>query len=244
MPKLPAAALAQAFALATLFVMPDTLDAGEPPDQRLASYSEEIFVVGEGPAIAAVEPGEPVRLRFGAGELQVLAGDSPELRAEIEVRCPPARRALCGEAKRKLRVEPRRTTDGLELRMAGMRRQLLSRLQVSGTVVVPRDSPLDVKIGAGDVDIEAGDRDLTVRMMAGDLRIEGSRDQVALANARARFGDAAVHVDGRVHSRRKALVGARGQWSQEDGKGAQSIQARLRFGDARIVLEDVAPGGP
>ncbi len=217
-----------------------SLTGFDAPDERLPGFSDEIFIVDGGPLVEKVSMGEKVTVVFGAGELEVLAGDGLEVRAEVEIRCPPERQKRCGKIRKRLRVEPKRTANGLEVRMRGVRASLLKRLNISGTVVVPRTSPLDVRAGYGEVDIEAGNRTTTVAMTAGDLRVTAASSEFAKAEVRTKVGDASVRQEGRlVSSRRRKLVGASAEWQAEQGStSSEAISVRLRFGDARVVLED------
>jgi hypothetical protein len=210
--------------------------AGDAPDRDLATYSEEIHVFGEAPFVAPVSPGEPVRIVFGVGELQIEAADIDEVRAELALGCREATEDRCRRYRRRLRIEPVRTADGLEVRMAGLSMRTLRRLQVTGTVRVPRGSPLDVKIGIGDVDIRAGGEDLSVRMGIGDLTVSVPEEQVGAVSMRTRIGDAGIVFGGRhVPGRRRMLIGAKVRWAE--GGGDARIDVGLRIGDARVRLE-------
>ena len=216
-----------AFSLAAL--TPDT-----PAD--LPEFSEEIFVVGDGPLVVPVSPGDAVKVTFGVGELDIRAADAHEVRAEVELSCRRVETKRCANYRKRLKVEPIVTETGLEIRMSGLRRQVLRRLEVTGRVRVPRDSPLAVKIGIGDADIEAGDADVAVRMGIGDLRISKPRDSARSVAVKTGIGDASVRIPGEgIHTRRMRLIGARANWS---GEGEGDVAARLRIGDAKVVLVD------
>ena len=240
--------------LSLLLLAPTVSDVPDvPTPDELPVHTEEVLVVGDGPLVAPVRPGEPVRVVFGAGELLVEPGDVAQVRAEVELRCPPKRRARCGDVHKKLRVKAEHTDDGVVVRVAGVRANILKRYDVSAHVVVPRSSPLVVKAGFGAVRVVAGDRSVSVDMKVGDLRVFGRREVFSSASARARIGDASVREGREVHSRRSKLIGAKASWQEtrslvaarsgeskrrEDG---ESIEIRLRIGDARVVLEDAAP---
>lgn len=215
-------------------------DAADVPDSptpdKLPVHAEEIHVVGEGPLVAPVSVGQPVQVVFGAGELFVEPGDGNQVRAEVELRCPPARRARCGDVHRRLRVQADETPDGVVVRVGGVRASVLKRYNVTARVIVPRTSPLAVRAGFGVVRVEAGDRSVRVDMKVGDLRVTGRREVFSTALARARIGDASVRTGRKTYSRRSKLIGARGTWQGEDE--GESVEVRLRIGDARVVLED------
>lgn len=215
--------------------VPDT-----PSPDELPVHTEEVLVVGDGPLVAPVASGEPVQVIFGAGELFVEPGDVDQVRADVELRCPPARRARCGDVHKRLRVKAEHTEEGVVVRLRGVRASVLKRYDVTARVVFPRSSPLAVRAGFGAVRVEAGNRSVQVDMKIGDLRVYGQREVFSSASARARIGDASVRSGRQTSSRRSKLIGARGKW-QGESPGGESIEVRLRIGDARVVLEDRAP---
>ncbi len=213
----------------SLFVVADS-----PTD--LPEFSDEIFVVGDGPLVVPVTPGDSVHVTFGVGELEIRAADAHEVRAEVELSCRRVATERCAKYRKRLKVEPVVTETGLEIRMTGLRRQILRRLEVTGRVRVPKDSPLAVKIGIGAADIQAGEADVAVQMRIGDLRISKPRDSVRSVAVRTGIGDASVRVAGEsTHTQRMRLIGARASWA---GEGADDVAARLRIGDARVILVD------
>ena len=205
-------------------------------DEKMPAHSEEIFVVGERPFIAPVAPGQPVRIVFGVGELDVRAEPVSEVRAEVRVRCPKSREARCGKVRKRLRVTPKETPEGLEVRISGVNRYTLRRLDISGHIVVPEDSPLAVKAGIGDVDVATGDLGVTVRMGIGDLTVRAPEETVGSVRVRTRIGDASIRSgsSGYNPGKRKALIGAGLRWS--GGEGSEQVDVRLRIGDARVIL--------
>ncbi len=218
----------------TLFFAAD-LSADVDPDMPI--HGEEIFVVGNEPFIAPVAQGQPVRVFFGVGELDVRAEPISEVRAEIRVTCPPRREKRCGTVRKKLRVEPKETPEGLEVHISGVRRSILKRLDIEGRVTVPEDSPLFVKAGIGDVDVHAGHRGVEVRMSIGDLNVRAPKESVKSVQVKTRIGDAGLRVGGRHKAGgRRALIGAGLAW--KGGEGTEPVRARLRIGDAQVVLVD------
>jgi len=206
------------------------------PVDEMPTQEEVLFVVGEGPVIAPVEPGQAVSVIFGVGELDVEAQPVREVRAVVEVRCRPRREARCDKAKKRLRVEPRQTAEGLEVRLTGMNKYLLRRLEIDAKIIVPYDSPLDVRAGIGDVEIRGGSERLTVRMGIGDLRVRAPEKDVKSVRVRTRIGDAGLrNGEGHRAGSRRTLIGAGLRWS--GGDGTEPIDVWLRIGDAQVILE-------
>jgi hypothetical protein len=210
--------------------------ADSPPD-ALPAYTEEIYVVDELPLVVPLAEGEPVRIVFGVGELDVEAVDAGELRAEVVLNCREMDRATCLERGKKLRIEPKRTESGLEVRMTGLNRRWLRKIGVTGSVHVPRTSPLALDIGIGDVDVVAGDRDLDVTMGIGDLSVEAPEQSVGSVAIRTRIGDASLaHGDAWRFGKRAMLIGAKVRG--DGGDGTSNIRVGLRIGDARVRLRE------
>jgi hypothetical protein len=206
-----------------------------PPPSALPAHAEEIYVVDEIPLVVPIAPGEPVRIVFGVGELEVAAIDGDELRAEVLLSCRNLDRATCLERGRRLRIEPRRTPAGLEVRMTGLNRRWLRKIGVRGSVQVPRSSPLGLEIGIGDIDIVSGDRDLEVSMGIGELTVEATEENVRSVAVRTKIGDASLSRSGeKTMGKRAMLVGARVRW--QEGTGPSTIVLGLRIGDARVHL--------
>ena len=212
------------------------LAATDPPDKRMPRHSEEIYVLGDAPFVHKVPPGQPVHIVFGVGDLDVTAEDVDEIRAYIELRCKKLSDERCQDYRRRLRIEPRQTERGLEIRMVGLRKGTLRRMGVDGRVVVPRSSPLSMKVGIGDVDVDAGPEDVSVRMGIGDLTVRAPHSAVGSVKVGTRIGDASIRRTGDyMPGKRRMLIGAKLRWN--DGPGSSRIELGLRIGDSKVILE-------
>lgn len=202
------------------------------------TFGEQIFVYGELPFIESVDAGEPVTLRFGIGELDIETTDSHELRADLVVECRPnLSESLCEKYRTRLRLEPHRGKDGLEVRLVGLSKWKLRKLRLDGRVWVPRGSPLTVKVGIGDVEIRTDSEDVVIAMGIGDLTVRAPQESVAAVRIATRIGDASMSWVGgdRIEGTRRLLLGARLDWVA--GAGSSDITVTLRIGDAKVVLE-------
>lgn len=202
---------------------------------QMPAYSEEIFVVGTKPIIEPVARGETVFLIFSVGELAIEASDTAELRAELVANCRKLTPERCARARKTLQIEPRRTENGLEIRMVGVRKRLLRRMSIEGRVSLPSDSPLVARIGVGDVDIQAGIEDLSVSMGIGDLTVHVPESAVGSVSVRTGIGDASIRANRKVESKRRKLVGARASLSA--GEGTADVTVGLKIGDAKVILD-------
>lgn len=203
----------------------------------LPQFGEEILVLDEAPFIEPIEPGLPVFIRFGIGELDIETTGGNELRADLSVECrEELSDALCEKYRSRLRLEPRRTADSFEVRLVGLSKWKLRKLRLDGKVEIPRSSPLTVKIGVGDVDIRSDSEQLTVQMGIGDLTVRVPQSSVQSVEIGTRIGDASLSgADGHLDGKRRMLLGAKLRW--DEGTGNARVSVGLRIGDAKVVLE-------
>ena len=148
-------------ALMLLLAWPHSSRA-EAQSADMPRFGEEIYVIGEIPFLEPVEPGQPVTIRFGIGELEIETGASDQSRADLELTCEPKlSEGQCEKYRSRVRLEPRRTDDGVEVRLVGLPKWKMRRLRLQGRVEVPKWSPLTVRMGIGEVDIRAAAESLT-----------------------------------------------------------------------------------
>lgn len=213
----------------------NALAATEPSPTELPQFSDSIQVVGDTPVVFPVEPGEPITIRFGIGELDIVAADVSQVQAELEVGCKDLSADRCASYTERLRIEARRREDGVDVVLRGLSKWKLRKLDLEGRVTVPRESPLVAEIGIGDVEIHGGTEDLEVRMGIGDLTVRVPEDTVASVAMATRIGDASLSGSQHRAGSRRKLLGARVAWSE--GPGDARIDVGLRIGDAKVVLE-------
>ncbi|MDX1644795.1 MAG: hypothetical protein R3244_10605 [Thermoanaerobaculia bacterium] len=224
-----------ALVLFALLALPLAGGAAERP--TLPEFGEEIYVLADEPFVVPIESGLPVRIRFGVGEIDISASPADEVRADLEVRCRRTlSEALCEKYRRRLRLEPRERGDRIEVRWVGLSRWKLRKLRLEGTVYVPVSSPLEVRIGVGDIDIHTAGQDLAVQMGIGDLSVFAPERSVGEVEIATRIGDASLS-DGRStrEGGRRLLLGSRLRWS--DGSGDGRVTVALKIGDAKVTLE-------
>ena len=205
----------------------------------LPSFGEQIYVIGEIPFIEPVDPSEPVTIRFGIGELEldIESTDSNEIRADLDVECrAELSESLCKKYRSRLRLEPRRGKDGLEVRLVGLSKWKLKKLRLDGQVWVPRWSPLTVRVGFGDVDIRTDAEDVVIAMGIGNLTVRAPQESVGTVRMATRIGDASMsRLGGDLIEGKRRMLGARVNWVA--GAGSAHITVGLKIGAAEVVLE-------
>ena len=191
-------------------------------------------VVVTGPAAISFELAETdsVRLHLPTGEAIVTARDIDYVEAQVEVRCP-ADSSSCVSVARNLAWSLTRAADSADLRL---NRKRAKGMEVTVAVSVPRDRPLQVNMGYGDLRILNHAQNLAVTLKGGAIDIAMPQRAVRDVRLRARFGDAALTVpQASVEGRRPTLVGAKVDWP--DGPGRHYVDARVRYGDVQVRLE-------
>ncbi len=199
------------------------------------TFRDVVDVEASAPFLQPVERGQSVRVRFPVGSLRIEARDVFAVETTLDITCRKLSERLCERYRSRLRLEGEVRDGVVEVRLVGLPKWKLRKLQLEGEVIVPRWAPLEARIGIGDVDIVAPDRDLAVAMGIGDLTVHAPYELFGAVAAKTGIGDATVSGRARAHTRRKRLIGARVRW--EEGVGESSIRVGLRIGDARVVLE-------
>lgn len=215
----------------------DTVDPAIVPevDPRMPVFDDQVWVIGDEILVVPVDRGDSVSIRFPVGELDVEAAEIDEVRTELRIDCRKISEARCEKYRSKLRLEPSLRDGVVEVRLVGLPKWKLRRLQLDGRIEFPRWAPLAVRVGVGDVDIRSGDQDLTVRMGIGDLTVYAPQELVGSVVGRTGIGDASLRAETFLEGKRKKLVGAKFDW--HEGQGEVDIAVGLKIGDARVVLE-------
>ena len=205
-----------------------------PGDDGLR-FEDEIIVVDDLIRVIPVDLGQTVTIIFPAGELDIEAADITEVRTELWTECQKISEATCERYRRQLKFETKVEEDRVTVRLIGLSLRKIGKVGLEGRILVPRWSPLDLRMGFGDVDVEAGNRDVTVAMKIGDLRVTAPRETVASVGVRTRIGDAGISGPADAEGKRPALVGAKSRWG--DGPGEAVISVKLGIGDAQVFLD-------
>ena len=113
----------------------------------------------------------------------------------------------------------------------------MKKLDVEARVIVPSRVPLIVRMGIGDLEIEAGPENLDVGMSIGDLTVWAPSEGIGSVGISTRIGDASLRTasDPYVEGKRRMLIGAKVKW--DEGVGDSRIQVKLGIGDAKVLLE-------
>ncbi len=178
---------------------------------------------------------EPVKVEFKAGELRIVGTDQDQLEAHLTATCRKGK-PRCVRKLEELRVVARASEGGVELVFEGLNKRRAKRIDFEAVVRVPRMSPVDIKMGVGELEVEDLRQDLAVDMWIGDLSVRMAQADVHSVLLDAGIGDAEIHAfgsDGR--QRRPLLVGKEVSWT--DGSGSARLDIDLQIGDILVELD-------
>ena len=179
--------------------------------------------------------GEPIHLRFMAGELQIVGTEGDLLRTRLKATCRRAK-PKCLRRLEQLRIVTRTYSQGVELEFVGITKRRAKGIEFEAVVEIPRSSPLDIKMGVGSLDIRDLEQDLAVDMWIGDVSVHMAESEVHSVLVDTGIGDAEIVVPGPgVDEHRSLLVGSESVWTQ--GKGSAHLDLDLQIGDISVWLD-------
>lgn len=210
---------------------------GDTAEEAEALFSDSIVVVGEPVYLVPVPPDKAFEVSFRVGELDIEARTVSEARLEVRAGCKEVPIETCEKKVGRLRLETREFDDRVRVQLAGLSRRDMKKLDVEATVVVPSRVPLIVRMGIGDLEIDAGPEDLVVGMSIGDLTVNAPSGEFGSVGISTRIGDASLRTSGdpTLEGKRRMLLGSKVRWA--DGAGDSRIDVKLGIGDAKVRLE-------
>ena len=222
------------FVLSVVFLVCLVVPMAAHADDGLR-FEDEILVVDQLNHMIPVDLGQTVAIFFPAGELDIRAADVTEVQTELHARCRKISESTCDRYRKQLRFETKVVGDRVTVRLVGLSLRKISKVGLEGRILFPRWAPLELRMGFGDVDVDAGDKDVTVAMKIGDLTVHADHLNIASAKVGTRIGDAVISGPIDAEGKRPNLIGAKSNWLQ--GPGTSVIEVKLGIGDAKIYLD-------
>ena len=182
-----------------------------------------------------VEPGQTVRIDISVAELEIEAADREDVAVELTVRC---RWSLneCENAIEDLEIASRSSSRRLTLEVTGQKRWHSSLMELEGTILIPRSSPLEVKMGVADLAITGVEKDMRVDLGVGKVWVRAPEEK--LEEVFIDVGVGQVKLSGpnaRLDGRRSFLVGTEVHWNEGAGKAEFDIEVGV--GEVTVRLE-------
>lgn len=168
------------------------------------------------------------------GDLSIEGVDGDVARVEVTVRCIVSDRDRCASAARDIGLAWDRDGNVLEVKVTGTSRFGARQLKVSTVLAVPAAMPLEIDVGAGDVDAAGLRADVEIDVGAGDVEARLAKRDYRVVKIDLNAGEADLEVDGDtivgtgfVH---KAL-------SWKGGDGTSVLEIDVGAGDVRVDLD-------
>lgn len=183
----------------------------------------------------ALESGQVVRIDLPVAELRLEGGEGNRVEVELTARCNWGGRA-CREALQELRLEARSSARRLALEVAGHSTWSRVKLELEGTIVVPRGASTEVDLGVGAVEVQGVTGDLRVDVGVGDAKLWLSRGAVRTVTLDAGIGDVSIFgAETAVEGRRPMLVGSEIYW--DEGDGSSRVVVDVGVGEVSVWLD-------
>ncbi|MDH3647389.1 MAG: hypothetical protein OER80_11500 [Gammaproteobacteria bacterium] len=183
----------------------------------------------------AVPATAAIKLQVGAGEVVIRGVSGSELNAHVELSCQQGDQG-CGRRVEKVHFTSQADTSAILISLEPSSMYAWHDVQARIDVSVPRDRPLRVQMGAGDLEITGMHNCVALDMYAGDAEIHIKESAVGSVSLDVGTGDTALVVDGKpLAGKRALLVGAELDW--HDGDGWCQVLGDLQFGDLTVYLD-------
>lgn len=181
-----------------------------------------------------VESGQKVRLVLPVADLRLEVADGTQIKADLLVSCRWQQE--CGEVLSDVDLVSRSTSQRFVVELQGLSQWQSAKVEVEGTLVVPRSSDLELEIGVGDVKIHGVERNLRVDMGVGKVKIWQPPASVKAISLEVSVGEAAIigSAEG-VSDRRPFLVGSEVYW--DTGPGESRVEVEVGVGEVSLWLD-------
>lgn len=173
-----------------------------------------------------------VSLELSVGDLKVQASDGRDFEVDLEIECAP-RSADCSRLAKALKIDSRRRGDRLEVQLKGPSRALRSSIRLKGTVLAPRNLPLSIDLGVGDLEVSGFTHDLRLEVGVGNIQARLPEASVRVVDIDTNVGDAALSLpSGRIEG--AGFVGKGLKWTS--GRGSSAVELDVNVGNIELVL--------
>ena len=211
-------------ALAVLFCLPlvaAPLSAQETVDQPIRITQS-----------LAVGNAAWVSLELAVGDLKVQASEGTDFEVDLEIECTP-KSIDCNRLAKGLKIDSRRRGDRLAIKLKGPSRALSSTIRLRGTVLAPRNLPLSVDLGVGDLEVSGFTHDLRLEVGVGNIQARLPESAVRLVEVDTNVGEAVLSLPaGRIEG--AGFVGKAVKWTS--GRGSSAIELDVNVGNIELVL--------
>jgi hypothetical protein len=174
-----------------------------------------------------------IRVEFPVGDLTLVAGDVPTLRASMTVRCRHAS-SRCIERSKRLKIISTQSGRSRSVKVEGYPKFNNGGLEVSLRLELPRSLAADVEMGVGDLVVEGVEGDLSIELGVGDVDVAVRESDVRSVHMAVGIGDATLDHGGR-HQRISGFIGKNVRWNE--GPGNSRVNVEVGVGDATVRMD-------
>ncbi len=171
-------------------------------------------------------------LELPAGEVTIETTDGPDVRLTVGVHGRGST-SDCERRARRLHLDAERRGDALALTLKDGSHWRVCRTSVRTEVRVPRGIAVELKFGAGELQVFGLDDDLEVKMGAGEAILHLRESDVGAVRVRVGAGDATLHRRGEVQDG-SGFISRTLHWG---GPGPAQVRVLLGAGDVDLRLE-------
>lgn len=181
-----------------------------------------------------IEPGQMVRLHLPVADLRLEVADGNQIKADLLVKCRWDQD--CTEVLSEIDLVASSTSRRFVVDLKGLSRWQSAKIEVEGTIVVPRAADLELEIGVGDLKIYGVERNLRVDMGVGKVKIWQPPAVVKAISLEVNVGEATI-LGGAddASNRRSFLVGNEVFWDK--GPGDTRVDVEVGVGEISLWLE-------
>lgn len=180
------------------------------------------------------EAGQKVRLQLPVADLRLEVADGNQVQADLLVSCRWQQK--CADILSEIELVSSSTAQRFVVELKGLSQWQSAKVEVEGTLIVPRSADLELDIGVGDVKVHGVVNDLRIDMGVGKVKIWQPVASVKDVSLEVKVGEATLFgVAEGVSDRRSFLVGSEVLWDQ--GQGEARIEVEVDVGEVTLWLE-------
>ncbi len=178
---------------------------------------------------------EGIHLDFAVAELKIEGTSGKQIEVELLADCR-LETSDCEKTLADLFLDHRRHGKSFYLELDGYPRWGKSKIDLDGTIRVPRKLEVDVELGVGELDIEGLARDLHVELGVGEVNLWLDKKTLRSIDLDAGVGEVELHGTDDTHkARRSMLVGAEIHWGE--GSGESRVFVEVGVGEVSAWLD-------
>lgn len=180
------------------------------------------------------QAGQKVRLQLPVADLRLEVADGNQVQADLLVSCRWQQE--CADILSEIELVSSSTAQRFVVELKGISQWQSAKVEVEGTLIVPRSADLELEIGVGDIKIHGVERNLHVDVGVGKVKIWQPAAAVKAVSLEVNVGEATILGGAEdASNRRSFLVGSEVFWDK--GPGDARIDVEVGVGEVSLWLE-------